>query len=163
MKRFYDKVKINPETGCHEWTAYKGRWGYGRFRVGGTCKLAHRVAWEMENEPIPEGMLICHHCDNPCCVNPEHLFVGTNQDNATDKMTKGRGNQPKGESSGMSKITREQALVVHRRLRAVERYPSGRVKMGELQRIAKETGLTRQTVSHISQGHTWKHLNEEES
>lgn len=66
--------------------------GYGRFSYGcgGKKKLAHRVAWELANGPIPDGLLVCHSCDNPPCCNPKHLFLGTHQDNKDDAVAKDR-------------------------------------------------------------------------
>ncbi len=84
-----------PNTGCHLWL---GGWsknpnGYGTYGVGsghGRHGKAHREAWRRVNGEIPEGMQVCHRCDTPACVNPEHLFLGTSQDNTDDKMRKGR-------------------------------------------------------------------------
>lgn len=162
MKRFYDKVKVNATTGCHEWTAYKNEDGYGMFRMDGNTLRAHRLAWTLKHGEITNGLHCLHKCDNPSCVNPEHLFLGTHQDNMADKANKGRGNQPKGEGHHRTVITREQAIEVHRRIRAVERYSNGRVKIGELLRVAEETGVRLKVVRHISAGDTWKHLTAEE-
>jgi hypothetical protein len=76
--------------GCWEWQGYQDPVGYGRFRFRGTMWLAHRVSWVLANGEIPDRLLVCHRCDNPPCVNPGHLFLGTTQDNALDKMSKGR-------------------------------------------------------------------------
>lgn len=75
---------------CWNWTRYRNEWGYGRLRVNGEKQLAHRVSFQLFRGPIPAGMLVCHTCDNPACINPSHLFLGTNQDNVTDCMAKGR-------------------------------------------------------------------------
>ena len=88
MKRFWDKVDKTGE--CWIWTAYTKTDGYGQFKFDGKMRGAHRMAWLLTNGEIPDGMLVCHTCDNPSCVNPNHLFLGTNQDNADDKMNKGR-------------------------------------------------------------------------
>jgi hypothetical protein len=76
--------------GCILWTKGMDALGYGRLWVNGQCLLAHRWAWMQENGPIPEGMCVCHHCDNPSCINPGHLFLGTHQDNMSDMAAKGR-------------------------------------------------------------------------
>lgn len=84
------------ENGCLLWTGSKNVWGYGQFRVGsrtdGTCRTvrAHRVAWEIANGPLPAGMCVLHTCDNPACVEPSHLWMGTHHDNALDRSQKGR-------------------------------------------------------------------------
>lgn len=85
MKRFWDKVDIKEPDDCWEWQAgFNGR--YGSFNNG----YAHRFSWELHNSKIPDGMYICHTCDNPKCVNPNHLFAGTQKDNMQDMVKKGR-------------------------------------------------------------------------
>ena len=87
--RFWEKVRKT--RGCWYWTASTDPLGYGFFHVSGRKKVrAHRVAWELTNGPIPQGMLVCHTCDHPSCVRPDHLFLGTNDDNLKDMARKGR-------------------------------------------------------------------------
>lgn len=76
-------------SGCWPWT-WATSHGYGRLRVFGRPMYAHRLAYLLAHGPIPVGMLVCHHCDNPPCVNPAHLFLGTDSDNQQDKVAKGR-------------------------------------------------------------------------
>ena len=87
-KRFWSKV--NKTDGCWEWTAYLNKQGYGRYGIGSNVYRAHRLAFEEAYGPIPEGMFVCHKCDNPSCVRPDHLFLGTNSDNLKDCSAKGR-------------------------------------------------------------------------
>lgn len=86
--RFWDKVALGEQ--CWVWTANVNHRGYGRVLYRGKVQQAHRVAWEMVHGPIPDGLFVLHHCDNPPCVNPDHLFVGTHSDNMVDAVRKGR-------------------------------------------------------------------------
>jgi len=91
MFAFWNKVDRRGENECWPWLAYKQADGYGTFRVPGDEKVkAHRMAWILMRGEIPEGLYVCHHCDNPSCVNPAHLFLGTHWDNVQDKVAKGR-------------------------------------------------------------------------
>lgn len=93
MRRFWNKVKKS--EGCWEWQA-STRAGYGVIKIEGKNLSAHRVSYEMHNGKIPDGMVICHACDNRLCVNPNHLFIGTQRDNVVDSFLKGRRVAPEG-------------------------------------------------------------------
>lgn len=105
--------KVNTDGKCWIWTAAKDNGGYGRFKVGKSELYAHRYAWEVLFGEIPAGLMVCHKCDIRNCVNPEHLFLGTQQDNMTDKVLKGRG--ANGERNGQSKLTKLQVDEIRRR------------------------------------------------
>lgn len=92
FERFFLLVQYSDD--CWNWTGYKTEKGYGKFGINYRAHLAHRLSYEYFIEPIPKGLFVCHHCDNPSCVNPFHLFVGTNRDNMIDMYAKGRGNPP---------------------------------------------------------------------
>lgn len=93
-ERFWSKVEFIPEHPCWEWNAAKNETGYGKMSSGirgeGNLK-AHRASWIINRGPIPEGACVLHKCDNPGCVNPNHLFLGTKKDNSQDMIKKGRG------------------------------------------------------------------------
>jgi HNH endonuclease len=84
---------MNLDHVCWEWSGARDRYGYGKLRRDTVYWKAHRLAWTLEHGPIPDGMYVCHHCDNPPCVNPAHLFLGTSRDNQLDRVAKGRHNQ----------------------------------------------------------------------
>jgi HNH endonuclease len=120
MNRFWDKV--NKTATCWLWTADKNPNGYGQLvlkTVNGKKirQLAHRYAWECFNGLIPARLFVCHHCDVPACVNPEHLFLGTHQDNMRDAANKGRHRNPvmSGSKHPASKLTEEDVLEIRRR------------------------------------------------
>ena len=129
------------DTDCVEWTGHRDRQGYGQTYFGGRSWRAHRLAWTEANGPIPSGMFICHHCDNPPCINVDHLFLGTNVENSADRDAKGR-NKPRIGEKNQAKITREQAEAI----RSDER------RRGL---VAAEYGLHPGTIWKIRAGVIW--------
>jgi hypothetical protein len=142
---------------CWEWKSSLDSRGYGRVWFDGKVQKAHRVVYELVNGPIPEGegyhgTCVCHKCDNRKCVNPDHLFLGSNADNVRDMKSKGRGVTPKlkGEAHGCAKLTADQVREI-RRLRA-----EGLTQ----QAIADRFGIGQPLVSRIVNGKCWAHLQE---
>ena len=103
MESFLARVKIE-DNGCWVWTGAKNSQGYGILGLAGSFWLAHRAAWFMHTGIKPE-QCVCHHCDNPPCVNPDHLFLGTQGDNTRDMERKGRSYHKSGELHGRAKLT----------------------------------------------------------
>lgn len=105
-----------PEHSCWEWTGCKDRAGYGIFGIcinkKGVAKKASRISWELKNGPIINGLFVLHKCDNPGCIRPEHLFLGTQQDNVRDCSNKGR--ISRGSNRPASKLTGEQVLEIRK-------------------------------------------------
>jgi len=148
--------------GCWEWTGGLDRRGYGRFNEGPRTGAAHRYSMVLAGHRI-EGWNVCHTCDNPRCVRPDHLFLGTQADNVADMITKGRqrGNETRARGSRIasSKIAEPIALAILDRLECAprSRTGSGRFKRGAILTIAREFRVSRHIVSHISKG-AWRHV-----
>lgn len=124
------------EGECRVWMAARDRNGYGRIRVEGSTKFTHRVAWSEKHGPIPAGMDVCHHCDNPPCREESHLFLGTRSDNMTDMLKKGRA--PK-------KLTEEDVSAILG-------------TAGTLTAVAAQYGVSHALVGQIKRGEIWKHV-----
>lgn len=147
INRFWSKVNRGNPDSCWNWTGPLSANGYGRTYPLGKHKYAHRFAWEITNGEIPDGLLVCHHCDNRACCNPAHLFLGTNNDNLQDMYQKGRHRTVKGEDSGRHKLTAAQVAEIR------ARYKAG----GVLQRdLAKEMGVKPMQISRIVNRKQWK-------
>ena len=127
--------------GCAEWPFYRDPHGYGRV----TSQLAHRRVWELAHGPIPVGLCVLHRCDNPPCVNPAHLFLGTIQDNNADMIAKGRKARLIGTGHPRAKLTEVDVMAI----RSDDR--PQRV-------IADDYGICHATVSYIKTGQRWGHL-----
>ena len=142
MERFLSKVAKTQS--CWLWTGAKSGRGYGAFRSPDE-KKAHRFSYSRYVGQIPQGLSVCHRCDNPACVNPDHLFVGTHTDNMKDKMSKGRGNHLVGTKHPRSKLTESQVLAIRAdNRRQVE--------------IAESYGIKQAQVSEIKRRIAWTHI-----
>jgi hypothetical protein len=153
--RFYSKLKPAKDSDCLEWQAARTANGYGRIGVSGKWERAHRVAYELANGPIPGGILVCHHCDNRACCNPDHLFLGTVKDNAIDMMSKGRGISPFYNGGQVGEKNHSAILTANdvRRIRKI--YATGRYT---LKQIARQYDVHLDTISKAINRVTWSHL-----
>lgn len=142
---YFAERSTKVENGCWEWSLRVSPNGYGQAKVSQKFWTAHRLSWTYHKGPIPDGMIVCHKCDNRKCINPSHLFLGTTQDNVDDKMKKGRFVPSFGEKSGRSKLTESQVLSI----RADQRPQS---------KIAKDFGIAQSNVCQIKLGKTWPHI-----
>lgn len=168
--RFWSKINKDgpvpphcPELGpCWTWTDVPDRRGYGKLRVGDHKEFAHRLSWRLHNGPIPTNKpCVLHKCDTPLCVNPEHLFLGTQADNAADRSAKGRSatgerngkhthpeNRARGERNGSAKLTSETAAVARRSAEEGESCKS----------IARRLGVSDTAIRFLIKGTTWTHV-----
>lgn len=146
--RFFAKVSKDKRRKCWLWTASTAGKGYGQFRIPGTRRnvYAHRMSYELHKGPIPKGMMVCHSCDNPLCVNPDHLFLGDAWINLKDMASKGR--HLYGERNSQAKLTARRVHAIHR---AAERGDSQR-------KIAERFGIGQMTVCRILKGDRWRHI-----
>lgn len=132
--------------GCWLWTKSTNKYGYGIISDSGKGIRAHRLSWVLHNGPIPEGLFVLHHCDVRLCVRPDHLFLGTHQDNRADCVGKGR--QARGECQHSAKLTEGDVVLIRTY-----------IKIGlTLSSIADRFGVTKEAIYCIKHKKTWKHV-----
>ena len=151
-KRFLSRVPVGNEDECWNWCASCDQEGYGRFSSNGKKIKAHRTAWVIfNNKEIPQGLHVLHHCDNPSCCNPNHLFLGTDLDNSNDKISKGRNkvSDQKGEVNGNSKLTESDVIEIR------SMYSSGEFTYKEL---AHKFDVHLATIALIAKRKNWTHI-----
>jgi len=158
---FLAKISKTPtDEGCMEWTAGKTYQGYGRVGFCGMKFLAPRVAYFLETGIDPGDLCVCHTCDNPKCVNFNHLWLGTNRDNHLDKEMKGRGNQARGDSHG-SRLHPESILRgeynKNAKLTSAD-IPSILSDTRSQSEIARDLGVTQAAISLVKRRKTWSHV-----
>lgn len=151
--RFWSKVKTRGDDDCWVWTAStfgKKPYLYGSFKLDGHRQKAHRVSWILSRGKIPRGLNVLHKCDNPLCVNPNHLFLGTFLDNTIDMIRKGRrAPLPKGEESPMAVLSEAGVRSIK------DDYSSGNCSQQEL---ALLYGVSQSHISRIVRGVRWSHV-----
>jgi HNH endonuclease len=152
-ERLSKRSQFDPSTGCLIWNGSRNSKGYGSLRFGpvpGVLWKAHRLSWVLHKWPIPQDLQVLHRCDNPPCLNHEHLFLGTNDDNRIDSVIKGRTNRHLpwacGERSASAKLTWPQVRTIRARAAAGD---SDIV-------IASEFGVSPGNINFIRRGLTWR-------
>jgi len=149
VERFFIQIsKQNHKNNCWIWEGLKNQQGYGRMRSNYEDIMTHRFSWELHFGEIPKNLWICHHCDNPSCVNPSHLFLGTPQDNAIDRSNKNRNRNQNGSKHNMVKLNEKNVLIIRSELAAgVSGY-----------KLAKKFNVSVMTISNIKLRKNWKHI-----
>jgi hypothetical protein len=140
LARFWAKVDKGVE--CWEWLSCKNKDGYGQFKLNGSTYSVHRISYAIVNRD-PRELCVCHSCDNPSCVNPEHLWAGTDRDNAIDRNAKER--QARGEGQGFAKLTERDIKEI------LESDKSQLI-------LAEQYGAVKSAISGIKRGKKWKHI-----
>ncbi len=158
LERFEDKFIPEPNSGCWLWTA--SVWNrYGQFGVANKSHRAHRVSWQLYRGPIPAGLCVLHKCDVPTCVNPNHLFLGTQTDNVADMMKKGRhvsgnagnhGNHARGERAGQTRLTESS-------VRSMRTEFNAGFKNGAA--LARKYEISESQARRVISGESWAWLN----
>lgn len=153
IRRFWKLVDKRDDDECWIYKGKKDIYGYGKFILNiiydNKAAIASRVSWVIHFGGIPEGMLVLHHCDNPSCVNPKHLFLGTNKDNARDKIIKGRCNCVYGENHWFAKLKELDVIDIK------TKYKNKEATQAELARLYHVKPVT---INHIICGRSWNHV-----
>jgi len=148
LKKIFDKAVIRKQDGCWGWKNKLHKTGYGVLQYNGRQTGAHRVSWIIHNGKIPEGLVVCHKCDNKKCTRADHLFLGTYKDNSRDMAKKGRGGKLKGDRCPWSKLDVAKVKKIKQLL-----------KLGVTAiRIAKDFNVHPGTIYDIKHGKNWKHV-----
>lgn len=145
-KRFWAKVEKRGPNDCWLWTASKDRHGYGTFQLNGKPRKAHRLSWVLSNGPVPDGLCVCHSCDVRLCVNPSHLWAGSNKANTVDMVAKGRNVTLRGEEASWSKLTNEEVVAIKSTVGVSQR------------KMARQYGVCQTMISKIRLGDRWRHV-----
>lgn len=151
ISRFWSKVNVDSPLNCWEWQAYLNHSDYGMYQLDDRPFYAHRISYFLEHGTLPEGIFILHRCDNPKCVNPNHLFTGTLEDNARDRAQKHRSRDSRGEKSGSAKLCAMDIITIREIL---DNHPP----KGTKTKLAAQYGITKATISKIVQRERWKHI-----
>jgi len=153
VERFWSKVDVRGNDECWNWTAVLNSDGYGHVKISGHHHGAHRVSWELAHGKIPKRMCVCHRCDNPSCVNPNHLFLATHAENMRDMAEKGRA----GSNGGSPGEKNWSSVLTESDVREIRRMLNDGIKQRE---IGEKFGVSRSTISAIYCGVLWRHVHD---
>lgn len=148
IDRLFIRAMPEPNSGCWLWMEYTDRHGYGITHLTGQRQLAHRASWSAANGPIPDGLDVLHSCDQRCCINPDHLRVGTDLDNSRDMIARGRGRWPgqRGENHPRAKLTADDVRLIRSDPRP------------DLEQLSARFGVSRSTIRHVVSGYSWRQV-----
>lgn len=149
LERFFKKVKVLDKEACWEWQGAKYHFGHGSFWHKNRTTGAHRFSYELHFGEIPKGKEICHKCDNPSCVNPAHLFLGTHKENMQDCAKKKRMRDSRGELNGRNKLKNEDVLAIR------SLYKPGR---RSLITLAEKYGVDKSLIWLVVKRKVWSHI-----
>lgn len=163
----WTRVATGVASACWPWTGAKKHFGYGKMNFSGKCLSTHRLAWALTNGPIPPGLCVCHHCDNPPCCNPAHLFLGTLAENNADMRAKGRAVTPRnmaavtpnarsgrrgfclfGSSNPSAKLTEADIPQIRNAVALGE----------EIASVAKRFAITKATIKDVCRRRSWRQI-----
>lgn len=148
VERFEEKYIPEPNSGCWIWTASSSKGGYGAMTIGGRngrAEKAHRISYQIYKGNFDKSLDVCHKCDNPSCVNPDHLFLGTHQDNMKDMQNKGRRHNHIGELHGMAILTQNDILEI-------------RSSNLPQRKLAAQYGVAQSQIWRIKNNKSWSHV-----
>lgn len=139
----FARTRVDEASGCWIWLKTRNRDGYGCLGFGGKQHLAHRLSYEVHCGPLPRGTSVCHHCDKPACINPDHLFLGTQADNISDMVAKGR--QARGRRVSGAKLNERDVSAIRAAIGP----------RGLHTALAKKFGVSSQQIADIRKGKYW--------
>lgn len=151
-EKLWSRVVKSDGDGCWEWQGHRTPFGHGQLTHRGVSLYAHRVSWELLNGPIPDGASVCHRCDNPPCVRPSHLWLGSQRDNLRDMADKGRQGLHVDPSRATHGVEHHKAKLTPELVREI------RSSSESIHALSRRMGVARPTIKAVLSGRTWRHV-----